>query len=632
MIGGALQLTVPSYALRLVRRFGAQRVGWFIVIAFSSLALLHLAGPFKPMGAGAIWRAIPDVIYGIASVLLLIGMGHLETVFSERERARGNEEKLQSRWQLQVKEENLEIVRANQELLAEIARRDRSEKLLKESEAQFRSLFTENPQPMWIIDLRSSRFLAANKAALRQSGFTDEEFARLTVRDLVPDNSVSRFLQCIAKPSARSGSPECWQVFRKDGTPMDVAISAADVRYGGGPAKLVLAEDVGQRRRRELASRQTQRMEVIGRVAGGVAHHFNNILAIIQGHASMLLGKPQDPKTAEQLNRISDAATRAAALTQQLLTAGSRYQANLEPQDLNALIRKQIPTLSRLVGEKVTIENACGNYLAPILADKHLVEYILVNLVLNARDAMSAGGTITISTAAVRLDESQVQNNPEARVGEFIRLAVRDTGCGMSPEIQARLFEPFFTTKDVGKATGLGLAGVYGAVRQQTGWIELTSDLGAGAEFRVFLPSAPTSEVLSRIEAKTAARVVKGTILLVEPDDRARATARCVLNWNDYRVIEADNSATALLLWDGQAANIDLLVTNLSLPEGTSGRDLADRLRKAKPALKVICISTSDPAEEGQGHAPPEGTKLISKPFAPDKLIHAVQSCLARTA
>jgi len=629
LIGGALELTVPSYALRLVRRFGAQNVGWFVVIAFASLALLHLAGPVKPLG-GAAWRALPDAIYGIASLLLLIGMGHLDTLFSERAQTRGNEGRLQSAWQSQLKAQ--ELIRANQELLGQIAHLEQSEKALKESDAQYHSLFAENPQPMLIIDPRSSRFLAANRAALRQYGFTAEEFAKLTARDLLPEASVNGFLECVAKSSSGLGLPDHWQHHRKDGSPVDVGITAVDVTYAGGPAKLVLAEDVGQRRRCELALRQVQRMEVIGRVAGGLAHHLNNILTIIQGHASILLNKPQDPKTAEQLNSISMAVTRAAALTQQLLAAGSRRFARPEPQDLNALIRKQSPILGRLVGDEIALENSWGSYLAPVLADRYLLEYILVNLVLNARDATPAGGKITISTTTIRLNETQIQGNPEARAGEFVRLSVRDTGCGMTPEVQAHIFEPFFTTKDVGRASGLGLAGVYGAVRQQSGWIEFTTEVGAGTEFRVFLPSAPSAEVLARMEAKAATRVIKGTIMLLEPDDRARGLARCVLNWNDYRVIEADSSATALLLWESQAPNIDLLLTDLSLPDGQSGRDLADQFQKTKPGLKVIYSSASSPDEEGQNPSLPVGLTFMPKPFAPDKLVQTVQSCLTRSS
>jgi two-component system cell cycle sensor histidine kinase/response regulator CckA len=632
LIGGALELTVPSYALRLVRRFGAHRVGWFVVIAFASLAMLHLVGPWKSVGSSAISRAMPDAIYGFASVLLLIGMGHLDTLFTERERARGNENSLLSRWQSLLKEKNAELVRANEQLVAQIARLEENEKALKASEAQYHSLFTDNPQPMWIIDVKSTRFLAANNAALRQYGFKAEEFMALTVRDLLPDLSVSRFWEYVAKTSPGQRSSEPLRHYRKDGTPMEVAMTAADIRYAGAPAKLVLAEDVTQRRRRELASHQAQRMEIIGRVAGGVAHHFNNILTVIQGYTSILLNKVPEAKSAEQLNRISAAVNRAAALTQQLLAAGRRHTVPVEPLDLNGLVRKQSRTLQRLVGENILLENTFGNFVAPMLADRRLVEYILINLVLNARDATPAGGTITISTANLRLDDTQVQGNHEARAGEFVRLSVRDTGCGMTPDVQARLFEPFFTTKDIGKASGLGLAGVYGAVKQLSGWIEFTSDPGVGTEFRVFLPSAPMADVLARMEAKAATRVNKGTILLVEPDDRARGLARCVLNWNDYRVIEADGSTTASLLWDGQAANIDLLLTDLGLPDGMSGPELAQQFQQTKPGLKVIYSTVSRPEEETQKPAIPAGFKFIPKPFTPEKLVQVVQSCLTRGA
>jgi CheY-like chemotaxis protein len=221
-----------------------------------------------------------------------------------------------------------------------------------------------------------------------------------------------------------------------------------------------------------------------------------------------------------------------------------------------------------------------------------------------------------------------VQGNVEARAGEFVRLAVSDTGCGMTPTVQARLFEPF-GTKDMGKGMGLGLAGVYGAVRQLSGWIEYTTDVGMGTEFRVFLPSAPATEVLARIQAQTAAPEVKGTVLLVEPDDRVRGLARCILNWNDYKVVEADNSATALVLWDGQAANVDLLLTEIDLAGEMSGRELASRLKQSKPGLKVIYTCAVSAEQDRQLPATLERFGFIPKPYKPDKLIRVVQSCLS---
>jgi PAS domain S-box-containing protein len=627
LIGGVLQLTVPSYALRLVRRYGAERVGWFVVIAFSSLALLQLIGPMKPVGAGPAWQVMPHIIYAVGSVLLLIGMGHIETLVSERERAQGHEQKLQHRLASKAKHDVSQLAKTNEELLAEIARRDQLDKPLRESEAQYRLVFTENPQPMWIFDVCSSRFLAVNNAALRQYGFTPEEFSALTVRDLLPGTAVGKFLQFVAESCSGSGTRGRWQHYRKDGTPLDVEISATDITYDGAPARLVLAEDVGERTRNELASRQADRMELLGRVAGGVADHFNNMLTIIQGHTSVLLKKTNEPETIEQLNQISSAATRATSLTRRLLLAAGRHPVQPEPLDLNGLIRGYGPMLRRLVGERIVIENTCGSFLAPALVDRYLMEYILINLMLNARDAMPNGGTIAIGTATLRLEETQAQGNREARAGEFVRLSVSDTGCGMTPEVQAHLFEPFGNCKDLTKGTGLGLAGVYSAVKQMSGWIECTSDTGIGTEFRIFLPPAPAAEVLAQIQAKAATPVVRGTILLVEPEDKLRSMARCVLNWNEYKVVEADNADTALLLWNNQASKIDLLLTDMNLPGNMSGRDLAHHLQKAKPGLKVMYTSA---LSLGQGEQPPmpADAKWVSKPYSPHKLIQTVQICL----
>ena len=623
LIGGMLQLTVPSYALRLTRRYGAQRVGWFIVIAFMSLAMLHIFGPVNAIGGGSIPRFMPDLIFAAASGLLLIGMGHIETLFAEREQTRGNEARLNNRWETQMREKLTDLAKANEELIAEIAQRDQLLNSLQASVTQYRFLFSENPHPMWLFDPRSSQMLAANKAALHLYGFTSEQFLALTVRDLLPVASVSKFLQSVSSSNLGTVFRGNWQHYRKDGTPIDVEIVAANVNCAGSTAKLILAEDVGQRQRQEFHAREAQKMAVIARVAGGVAHHFNNILTLIHGQASRLKDETPDAKSADQLNQISVAATRLAALTRQLLTVGGDHTMHLEPLDLNGLLRNQLLTLRRLVGEGITIENAPASNLAPVVADSHLVEHILVHLVLNARDAMSGLGAVRISTATLCLDDTEIQGNPGARSGEFVRLTVSDTGCGMTPKVKAHIFEPFFSTKDAGKGTGLGLASVYGAVRQQSGWIEFTSDVGVGTEFRIFLPAAPVADVLARLKAKGTPPVIRGTILLIEPDDNARSLARCILNWSEYRVIEADCSATALLLWERQGTSVDLLITDLNLPDNVSGLDLANRLQKARPNLKVIFTSASGLAKEGS-------TLAISlpKPYAPQKLIQKVEAVL----
>jgi len=296
VVAGILQLTVPSYALRLVRRFGAQRVGWFIVAAFAALGFLHLLQPGRALHFGLTSGLMSNAVFALTSGLLLLGMTHLETLLSERVQLQHEEQQLHAAFELKVAEKMTELRETNRELVEEIARREQREKALKESETQYRFLFADNPQPMWLFDLRSLRFLAVNQAALRHYGMDLEEFMSLTSQDLVPANAVPAFLQDVAKPCIRVESRGLWQHCRKDLSMIDVEVSAIDLKFAGCPARLVVAQDVTQRRRDEAESLRRQNAEIIGRLAGGFAHHFNNILTIIDGQANLLLRNPQDAK------------------------------------------------------------------------------------------------------------------------------------------------------------------------------------------------------------------------------------------------------------------------------------------------------------------------------------------------
>jgi two-component system, cell cycle sensor histidine kinase and response regulator CckA len=625
-IAGALQLIVPSYALRLVRRFGTQRVGWFVAVAFLSLALLHLLGPQRFAGARPLSGLSLDFIYGVGSVLLLIGMGHIETLFAEREQAHSTKESMRQQWQSRAEEETAHLVKTNRELVQEIARRDQAQQALAESEAQYRSLFDDNPQPMWILDLRSCRFLAVNHAALRLYGFTAEELFALTGRDLMLPAAVAAFLQDICKPCPAAESRGIWQHCRKDGTIIDVEITAQDLKCGDQAARLMVATDITRRRQREMELRRAHKLETIGQVAAGVAHHFNSLLTAIEGQTTALREQTPDLNTAEQLEHISTAVTRATGLTRQLLAAGGRQLLRPEPVDLNGLLRGLNPLLRRLIGDKVAPQFAFAA-VPLILADRHQLEHVIVNLVLNARDAMPRGGSLTLGTAVVHLDETQVESGHPGKAGDFVRLSVRDTGCGMTPQVQSRVFEPFFTTRQPGAGTGLGLASAHGIVKQMGGWMEFTTEMGQGTEFRVFLPWAPGAVLPGQAGTRTAT-LAKGTVLLVEAEDRVRALARFILNRHHYRVIEADDAATALLLWQGQAPNVDLLMTDENLTGEISGCDLAHRLQQGKPGLKVVYTSDVTAHPDGQTSAQLDGVTFLAKPYSPDTLVRAVETAL----
>ena len=359
LVAGGLQLGVPSYALRLVRRFGTERVGWFVITAFCSLALLHLLGPAK-LSTGPTSGVMADAAYAILAILLLIGMGHMEALFSERELAHSAKEKLRSKWESKIQSETTDLLGHNQKLQQELAWRKQKELTLVEFEAQHRFLFAENPQTD--AHLRSSlrSVLSANKAALQQYGFTAPEFLALTIRELLPPESSTALLQDIAKPCSGAQSRGHWQHCRKNRALIDVEITAVDLRYGDAPARLILTDDVTRHRWREAALCRAQRVAVSSQLAAGVAHHFNNLLAIIEGKAELLRIKPQDAETLTQLKDISVAVNRGATLTNQLLAVGGRLPMQLTALDLNELIHNGSPLLRRLAGPNIVLQNHYG--------------------------------------------------------------------------------------------------------------------------------------------------------------------------------------------------------------------------------------------------------------------------------
>lgn len=617
---GALQLVVPSYGLRLVRRFGTSRVGWFVVISFVSLAALHLLEPMGPNHGGFGPELMLNCVYAIGSVLLLIGMGHIETLFSHHEKSRSKESELSSHFEARVQKETASLARTNEALQQEIGRRKHAEAVLRESEAQYRFVFTENPQPMWILDLREYRFIGANKAALRLYGFTPEEFMRLTPQDLLAPDQVEAFVKDVAESRERAESRRSWQHYRKDQVLIDVEVAERDFTYAGSPARLVVLTDISQQQRHETEVFEARKMELIGQFAGGVANQLNSVLKVIENHAAILAPMMPDDAATGHLQEISQATTRGNNFAYQMLAASGGQLMQPRPLDLNRLIVNLNLVLRRFCGESVVLQSQCGPNPLPVMADPQVIEQVLLNLVKNSRDAISGKGIVVVSTCIARVEAPPVQLETETK--EFVRLIVRDTGCGMSAETQARLFEPFFTTKE--GASGLGLASVFGAVRQHWGWIESTSAEGSGTEFRIYLPCVSPDLLPSASEMQAATALERGTILLVDGDERSRGVARYVLNRNGYRVIEADSASIAQLLWEGQARNIDLLLTDLVLPGG-SGFDLANQLRQTRPELKVIYASAE---EEGNRPEMPDGSFAISKPYRPDALLECVETCI----
>jgi two-component system, cell cycle sensor histidine kinase and response regulator CckA len=365
-------------------------------------------------------------------------------------------------------------------------------------------------------------------------------------------------------------------------------------------------------------------------LAGGIAHDFNNLLTVINGHASLIMaGEPLNSNAAESVREISEAAKRASALTRQLTTFSRKQELVLQAVDLNGIVNNITKMLRRILGEDVALEVDFAPGLPAINADLGMVEQVLLNLAVNSRDAMPRGGQLRIATSGVTIDAAGAQQNPEAVPGSFVRLDFSDSGCGIEPEHLSRIFEPFFTTKELDRGTGLGLATVYGIVKQHRGWIQVTSDVGKGTAFHIYFPASPDkSGVVPTTPGEQTVMSGTETILVVEDEMPLLKLMHHVLESFGYKVIEASNAKTALDIWGEQRAKIDMLLTDLILPDGMSGPELAKLLQASKPGLKVLFTSGYDSKRLAKEFPAGEKVNFVQKPFHARKLAEVVYECL----
>ena len=417
---------------------------------------------------------------------------------------------------------------------------------------------------------------------------------------------------------------------RKDGTLYNEEMTITPIQKSNGEISHFIAvkQDITKQKQRKEQLHQARKMEAIGQLAGGIAHDFNNLLTVIHGNVQLVLTDESqlNEENRQCLKQVTDATERAADLTRQLLAFGRKQVVQFQPLNLNHVITKFTKMLKRVIGEHIALQCRCAEDLPSVNADVGMIEQILLNLIVNARDAMPQGGSIVITTAAVHIDASHAETHPEAQTGEFVCIAVGDTGTGIYPEYLPRIFEPFFTTKEAGKGTGFGLATVYGIVKQHRGWIEVSSQLGNGTTFKIFLP-ASASGAAKKSTPQTKAIPAGGheKILLVEDDADVRIVARDVLEGSGYQIWEASNGLEAMNVWKTNASQIDLLLTDIILPGGLNGWELADRFSGERPGLKVILMSgyNSDLAGKIQPHS-----HILPKPFSLESLTETVRSCL----
>ncbi len=389
--------------------------------------------------------------------------------------------------------------------------------------------------------------------------------------------------------------------------------------------------DITDRHNLEEQLRQSQKMESIGQLAGGVAHDFNNILTVIQGHASLMSMNSTLTKAGkESVEQIKMASSRAANLTRQLLTFSRRQVLQPVNLDLNEVVRNMTKMLTRLLGEQINLIVNCAPDLPVITADQGMMEQVLMNLTVNARDAMPHGGDITIETSVFVVGPAYVLMVPEAHPGVHVCMTVKDTGKGIPAEILPRIFEPFFTTKDVGKGTGLGLATVYGILQQHHGFVRVNSTVNQGSVFQIFLPAAKgkSGELLDKKKQAEDLRGGNETILVVEDEAPLRMLVKCVLEKYGYTVYDAPSGRAALSVWEEHKKDIKLVVTDMVMPEGVGGRELAESLVVKNPELKFVFCSGYSLDVIGTSMVLEEGMNFLQKPYAPDRLIRTVRSVL----
>ena len=515
----------------------------------------------------------------------------------------------------------------------DITERKRAENALRESEERYRDLVENAHDIIYSHDLEGN-YTSINKAGEAITGYTVAEALQMNLKDTVEAEDYIKVLEMMKRKLAGENMTAYEiEIIAKDGRHIPLEVNTKYV-YQNGVAVGVqgIARDVTERRNLEEQLRQSQKMEAIGQLAGGVAHDFNNLLTAINGYSSLALQRVDDDSSIKPyLEEVKKAGDRAANLTRQLLAFGRKQILQPLALDLNSVVSDMNKMLRRLIGEDIALAAKLAPDLRKIKADPGQVEQVLINLVVNARDAMPTGGSLTIETANVQLDREYASRHVGIQPGRFVMLAVSDTGTGMDEATRARIFEPFFTTKEKGKGTGLGLSTVYGIVQQSGGSIWVYSEPNQGTSFKVYLPEL-RSDASAHVVESTIDVIESGseTILLVEDEEVVRGLTTNILEGAGYHVIAAGGGAEAAKLCADRNAPIDLLLTDVVMPR-TSGKEVADQLTKMQPGLKVLFMSGyTDEAIVHHGVLD-ANVEFIQKPFTPVGLSKKIREVLDKT-
>jgi hypothetical protein len=515
-----------------------------------------------------------------------------------------------------------------QTLYQELRRKTEQEiALLRRSDERHRMLFDDNPLPMWVTDDESLEFVDVNLAMIETYGYSREEFLSMRAMDLKLPDDIPEMLRGIRDARDASHHLGLRRHRCKNGAILDVDVTIHALLIDGRRCVLGIALDVTRSKRIEEELRQAQKMEAVGRLAGGIAHDFNNILGVILGNTETVLDSTdEDHPAANEIAEIKDAAERAAGLTRQLLTFSRKQKRQVKPIALNSVVTGIEAMLARIVGEDIAMSATIAPDLGTVEADPSEVEQVLMNLVVNARDAMPRGGRLSIETANTMLDAS-LATEVGVQAGRYVVLSVSDTGCGMSAEVRARIFEPFFTTKDVDKGTGLGLATVFGIVKESGGGISVCSEPSRGTIFRIYWPRV---DIAASVDASTrfVPKLESGTVLLVEDDSQLRRVLRRYLTRWGFTLLEAPSGVAAIELVRDHVGPIDLLLTDLVMPGGVDGRQLSRHVVATRPAAKVVFMSGYTEHAAIKSAALGADDYFVQKPFSARALSETLHRAL----
>jgi PAS domain S-box-containing protein len=548
----------------------------------------------------------------------------LEQELGEHRAARTTLQDMTEALERRVQERTVELER-------EIAQRRATEIELLKSREQFRHLFLSNPLPMWIYDRDTLRFLEVNDAAIENYGYSRDEFLKMSLTDIRPPEEVARLMTVLQKGAGAYEQSSNWRHRRKSGDIISVDIFTHQIAIEGHNARLAVVLDVTQRNIAEEQLRQAQKMEAIGQLTGGIAHDFNNLLAIIQGNIELVQERVKgDPKLSEMIDYALRASERGASLTKRLLAYSRQQPLAPKPVDIAVLISGMTDLLRRALGETVEVKTHMAPGLWPTRVDPNELEHAMLNLAVNARDAMPNGGTLTIETENTHLDKAYAENNIEVKPGAYVVIAITDTGTGMAKEVIDHVFEPFYTTKPIGQGSGLGLSMVYGFVKQSGGHIKIYSESGRGTTIRLYLPRIVAhQEAEPQVLDHALATGPKSELILVGEDDPdVRKLVLGMVDSLGYRTIAAIDGPSALEALE-RVGKVDLLFTDVVLPRGMNGAALAKVAQERQKDLRVLYMSGYTRNAILHNGALDEGVQLITKPFRKADLAQKLREVLS---